>query len=98
MTTTIDLNRSAAELGGLIIEAKTPESDHYKIARIKMANWTFGMGHFWTLLVVACLSALVIIVFGYVKDPDVATAQWARALVMSLVSAGIAFIAGRLTR
>jgi protein-S-isoprenylcysteine O-methyltransferase Ste14 len=98
MTTTIDLNKSASELGGLVIEAKTPESDNDKIARIKMANWTFWMGHFWKLLVVICLGAVMIIVFGYVKDPDVATAQWARALVMSLISAGIAFVAGRLTR
>lgn len=98
MTTTIDLNRSAENIGGLVIEAKTPESELDKIARIKMAYWAFWMGHFWTLFVVTCLAIVMFVVFKFIKDADVSVAQWARTLVLSLVSAGIAFVAGRLTR
>ncbi len=77
---------------------KSAESELDKIARIKLAQWAFIMDHVWTVIILACIGVIMAITFCYVQDADVSVAQWARTLVMSLVSAGIAFVAGRLTR
>lgn len=99
MTNTVDLNRIAHDIGGEAkITLNSPENDLDRKARIQMEIWKFWTAQAWTLLVVLSIGALMVVVFGYVRDADTAIAQWARALVMSLVSAGIAFVAGRLTR
>jgi hypothetical protein len=61
-------------IGGLHSEAKTTESESEKVARIQLADWAFWMGHFWTLPVVVCLAGLLIVVFDFIKDPDISTA------------------------
>lgn len=98
MTKIVDIDSGILNDAGYAVEIKSAETELDKIARIKLTQWAFVMGHIWTVIILACIGVIMAITFSYVKDVDVSVAQSARTLVMSLVSADIAFVAGRLTR
>ena len=99
MADTRDLEKIAGEIGGNVyhVSLNPAESARDKEARIKHETRVFWMGHIWMAVILALLSATMAVCFSYVSHTDVAVAQWARAAVLTLVSSGIAFIAGRLS-
>lgn len=103
MADQIDIKTAGIKLGGVIQEVqhevtvKPVETPIDKQARIRREDRQFWASHFWTLVVVAGLAGVLVACFFNINHANAEIAQWARSSVLTLVSAGIAFVAGRIS-
>lgn len=94
-----ELASLASRMSGTVHEVtvKPAETPIDKQARIRREDRQFWASHFWTLVVVAGLAGVLVACFFNINHANAEIAQWARSSVLTLVSAGIAFVAGRIS-
>jgi hypothetical protein len=73
------------------------ESPEDRRARNDLDRTRFLWRQVWTGVGIAALAVVTVWLFRFVEHSDANIGQWARAGVLSTVTAGVGFIAGRLS-